>query len=72
MTKAQAKGNPCKGCEDRYVGCHAECTAYCEWQREHKAELDAANHKRYIDGQADRRRKTAVNNYYWKKARGIL
>ena len=24
--------NPCKNCEDRYVGCHGECDRYKEWK----------------------------------------
>ncbi len=25
---------PCKGCQDRSVGCHAKCDSYKEWKRE--------------------------------------
>jgi len=36
---------PCKGCEEREVGCHARCAAYTEWKTEHdrrkKEEYDA-------------------------------
>ena len=33
---------PCKGCPDRYVGCHAECLRYEEWKIIHQAEVDQA------------------------------
>lgn len=26
--------NPCQGCEDRHVGCHAECERHQEWVAE--------------------------------------
>ena len=26
------KGCPCQGCEDRFVGCHAECERYAAWK----------------------------------------
>lgn len=22
---------PCKGCPDRYIGCHSDCNGYKEW-----------------------------------------
>ena len=25
--------NPCNGCTERYVGCHAQCHAYAEWSK---------------------------------------
>ena len=25
---------PCKGCTDRKIGCHAECSKYIEWKAE--------------------------------------
>lgn len=28
-------GCPCKGCQDRYVGCHSECDKYKEWRAEY-------------------------------------
>lgn len=28
--------NPCKGCHDRYVGCHACCGAYLIWAEQHR------------------------------------
>lgn len=32
---------PCNGCEERYVGCHADCEKYKQWDIEHKAAKDA-------------------------------
>ena len=40
--------SPCKGCEERYAGCHSECEKYIEikkkWRRE-KDILERAKHK---------------------------
>ena len=30
---------PCKDCEFRHVGCHAECEVYKDWKKDHEAEL---------------------------------
>lgn len=31
--KALGKISPCKDCNDRYVGCHAECEDYQMWSK---------------------------------------
>lgn len=33
---------PCKGCEERYPGCHSKCEKYKEW----KSRLDEVNKRR--------------------------
>ena len=44
------KDAPCTKCEDRYVGCHADCQEYKDWRRK----LDIERGKRFdakeIDG----------------------
>lgn len=30
----------CLGCTDRYVGCHATCSKYAEWSKEHHKQKD--------------------------------
>lgn len=30
--------SPCKGCEEREVGCHTHCTGYKKWKGESDAE----------------------------------
>lgn len=25
---------PCKGCEDRYIGCHSSCFKYDDWKKQ--------------------------------------
>lgn len=30
--------SPCKGCEDRYVGCHGKCEAYIAFKRTREKE----------------------------------
>ena len=32
---------PCKGCNERYVGCHTSCKSYKEW----KAKIPRPDHK---------------------------
>ena len=33
---------PCKGCKDRFVGCHSKCDGYASW----KAEQDEKREER--------------------------
>lgn len=42
------KKAPCKGCEERHSGCHAECESYIDWKKEHEEE----NEKIRADGEA--------------------
>lgn len=54
-------GCPCKGCQDRYVGCHGQCDMYKGWRAEYdrvhaavEAQRDVEkkfqdNHKMYKD-----------------------
>ena len=37
----------CKGCQDRYVGCHSVCEYYLEYAKER----DEMRHKRMLDNQ---------------------
>jgi len=34
------KPSPCKGCEDKMVGCHSVCRSYKEWKEETHAESE--------------------------------
>lgn len=43
--------NPCRHCEERFAGCHAECDAYKSWIeeiRERKAIVNAERKKQNI------------------------
>ena len=33
MSKAYKELSPCKGCDKRVVGCHAECKEYQAWTK---------------------------------------
>lgn len=33
------KDCPCKGCLDRFVGCHSSCVRYIDWDQKHKVKL---------------------------------
>ena len=46
-------GSPCKGCEDRHAGCHAECETYLEWQAGVVKEREARNEQSYINYQIE-------------------
>lgn len=37
---------PCKGCDDRHVGCHSKCELYLKWNEEHLAKKKEINLKR--------------------------
>lgn len=41
--------NPCRGCLNRFVGCHAQCEKYAEWRRELERvkALKKQNYERY-------------------------
>ena len=38
---------PCAVCEERFVGCHAECDAYKAWHEAHKAERE--KRRKHVD-----------------------
>ena len=40
---------PCKGCEKRYLTCHAECDDYKRYQTLRRQELDRKSEDRAID-----------------------
>jgi len=48
--------NPCKGCKDRYLGCHSKCDKYDEF----KIKIgEAKQAKQRIDAIVDYERKSA-------------
>ena len=46
---------PCNGCEQRYVGCHAECAVYADWK------IDDLAKRKYI--RQNNEALTHMNNY---------
>ena len=40
---------PCRYCEKRYVGCHAKCLDYQEWNSENERLKNKHKEDRYID-----------------------
>ena len=64
---------PCKGCEDRVVGCHSVCDKYITWkaerdelkkeltkiamQEQEQNDIEKSRKKRIATGQFSRRRK---------------
>lgn len=67
------KLSPCKGCEDRVVGCHSVCERYITWkaerdelkkeltkiamQEQEQNDIEKSRKKRIATGQFSRRRK---------------
>ena len=45
------KCGPCKGCEDRVIGCHATCERYIEWKMLVDLEREAMNEQSNLAGQ---------------------
>jgi len=41
--------SPCKGCEDRHVGCHSECDAYIAFKNIREEEREAVHKKKRVD-----------------------
>lgn len=37
---------PCKGCENRKIGCHADCKSYLVWSQEMHEQFEQANKER--------------------------
>lgn len=56
---------PCMACNNRFPGCHAECTAYASWQRKH--ELDKAAFARQFDGSRVESESLARRGYFTKR-----
>lgn len=46
---------PCKGCEKRKVGCHANCFEYISWNDDRLLELLVINEKKEKERQANER-----------------
>lgn len=44
--------SPCKGCEDRYIACHAECEKYLTYLAEYYAQKEKYLQKKRGDTEA--------------------
>ena len=40
---------PCRGCPDRHMACHAECSKYQEWNAERQAILAIKSKEREVN-----------------------
>ena len=47
--KAMKKYSPCKGCEDRHIGCHSTCEKYAEYAALQNKRLKTNNEQKTID-----------------------
>ena len=41
--------SPCLGCEKRFVGCHAECLEFIDYQQRRGAERDEIRRQKRLD-----------------------
>lgn len=51
---------PCKGCADRYLGCHGECNKYKNWtanKDDKVAKLEDRMYKEYLYGLSPKRKR---------------
>lgn len=55
MTRSEVS---CKGCKERYVGCHSECPRYRKWKEEWEKEKEWNRQKNaaLFDGYSSRRK----------------
>lgn len=54
---------PCKGCENRKVGCHSSCAMYQAWNERHQQVREEISKAKNKDIEAYRRKKCAVEKY---------
>ena len=54
---------PCKGCEDRVVGCHSRCDKYKEWKAQDLEKIKQANDLHLAE--------QVVDDYVVKKIRSV-
>ena len=57
------KTSPCKGCEERDIGCHGFCIAYKKWKAEHD-EIVLLMHDDVVAG---RDMENRIRRDIWKK-----
>ena len=51
---------PCGVCEERFIGCHAQCDAYKAWDAERWKQRESEYRKRNREGMLDNFRKDAI------------
>lgn len=52
--------NPCKGCEDRNVGCHGRCEKYKQWRVKYDktaTEIKKGRQRYYFQSESERVRR---------------
>ena len=58
--------NPCKGCEDRFVGCHQRCEKYISWKAKYDERTAQIRKQKEIDSRLsehfDNSRDKAIRN----------
>lgn len=67
---------PCYGCEDRHVGCHADCAKYIEYRNDSDAYRELVNSNKgknveetcfYMNSPRPRGGNTAVYKMHWHR-----
>lgn len=59
----QNGNGPCADCEERYVGCHAECERYKAWKEDREKQREAKHAATASYREAYGRKKVAVGKY---------
>ena len=49
FTAISNKECPCRGCVDRFVGCHSKCLRYIDWKQKHELKLEHIHEQKSIN-----------------------
>lgn len=63
-------GAPCGHCDERQVGCHAECERYQTWATERRAALENDYRKRAVERYERDRRIEITRHHIKRRVRG--
>ena len=63
-------GAPCVRCDERRVGCHAECERYLTWSAEQRAAREKDHDNRMVDRYEQDRRIRISKHKARRRARG--
>lgn len=74
FNRTPAGSGPCKGCDRREVGCHADCIHYLAWKADIEAEREAAQEGRafreYLHESKAKILKRQSTYTSWRKEKG--
>lgn len=56
--------SPCKGCNDRYVGCHGKCNKYILYKKADAEQKEIIRNQVFVDCNCEKVRKDSVTRAY--------